>query len=282
MIDLKDLVAATGGHLYGEVHADTFTELAFDSRLLEEPLFPQACGPLFVAVKSDTGDGHDYVVEAVRKGATGVLCQHGSITMPPQVTCILVDDTRQALLDWARFILSKYDTQVIAVTGSSGKTMTKEAIAAVLGTHYAVFKSYASYSGRYGLPIALGRLEPTHRVAVLELAADSIDEVRDLAQLTRPTIGVVTAVNEAHVENLGTIEAIEREKGRLVEALPADGKGAARRSTARRRHCRAQPGRRAGVAYAGADTGAHRELWPASRRGLHCWQRMPYGTRPTV
>jgi alanine racemase len=215
MIYLDDILA-TGGRLHGPVHARRFTDLAFDSRRLKP-------GQLFLAVKSDTGDGHDYIAEAIRKGASGVLCQRVPADVPRDVTCVLVEDTRQALWDWARFILQKYNTRVIAVTGSSGKTIAKEAIAAVLSTRFSVFKSHASYSGRYGLPIALGRLEPFHRIAVLELAADSLGEVRDLAALTQPQVGVVTAINRAHVETLGSIEAIEREKGQLIKALPAVG-----------------------------------------------------------
>jgi alanine racemase len=135
----------------------------------------------------------------------------------------VVRDTRQALLDWAQFILHKYGTRVIAVTGSSGKTVTKEAIAAVLGTRVSVFRNYGSYSGRYGLPIALGRLQPLHRIAVLELAADTIDEISDLARLTQPSVGVVTTINEAHIDTLGSLDAIEREKSRLIDALPEHG-----------------------------------------------------------
>jgi alanine racemase len=222
MIELDDLVRATGGRLHGTVHARRFSDLAFDSRRLPEGS-PCGEGPLFVAVKSATGDGHDYIGEAVRKGAIGVLCQRVPADLPPEVTCLVVADTRQALLDWARFILHKHAPTVIAVTGSSGKTTTKEAIAAVLGTRFSVFKNPGSYSGRYGLPIALGRLEPGQRIAVLELAADSVNEVHDLARLTHPTVGIVTTVSPAHIQTLGSLAAIEREKGALVEILPPDG-----------------------------------------------------------
>ena len=225
MIELDDLLQATGGLLQGGPGARRFTDLAFDSRRLGEAArsSEEGTAPLFVAVKSDTGDGHDYITEALERGAVGVLCQRTPVGLPPGVTCILVKDTRQALLDWARLILQKFGTEVIAVTGSSGKTVTKEAIAAVLATQFSVFKNPGSYSGRFGLPIALGLLEPTHRFAVLEVAADSLNEVHDLARLTRPVVGVVTTVNGAHIDSLGSIEAIEREKGSLLEALPPEG-----------------------------------------------------------
>jgi alanine racemase len=232
MIRLQDLLQATGGRLHGQAGADQFAELAFDSRRIIQGDSPGR-GPLFVAVKSSTGDGHDYIIEAVLRGATGVLCQHVPPELPRHVTCLVVKDTRQALLDWAGYVLRQANIPLIAVTGSSGKTVTKEAIAAVLSTRFSVFRNQGSYSGRYGLPIALGRLEPCHSIAVLELAADAVNEVHDLAQLTRPSVGVVTAVNWAHAEILGSIAGIEREKGRLIESLPADGFAVLNRDDAR-------------------------------------------------
>ena len=225
MISLQDLVDATGGTLHGRGQARQFSDFAFDTRRLDEPTpeYPHNEGPLFVAVKSPTGDGHDYIIEAVQRGAMGVLCERLPAGLPDHVTCLLVADTRQALLAWAGFILRKYGTEVVAVTGSSGKTAAKEAIAAVLSRHYSTFRNYGTYSGRYGLPIALGRLQPAHRFAVLELAADSVGEVRDLAALVRPRMGLVTAVHSAHIDSLGSTEAIDREKSSLVEAVSGDG-----------------------------------------------------------
>jgi UDP-N-acetylmuramyl pentapeptide synthase len=133
MIELEDILAATGGQLLGLPSVKTFVDFAFDSRRLTESSgAPPTHGPLFVAVKTETGDGHEYAVEAVRRGATGILCERIPDGIPDGIATVVVQDTRQALLDWAQFALRKYDTQVIAVTGSSGKTVTKEAIAAVL------------------------------------------------------------------------------------------------------------------------------------------------------
>ncbi|NIV30758.1 MAG: alanine racemase, partial [Anaerolineae bacterium] len=108
----------------------------------------------------------------------------------------------------------------MGITGSSGKTTTKELAAAVLSQRHTVFRNYGNYNDRYGLPIALGRLEPEQQVAVLELACEGIDEISELAALTRPQIGVVTVVNETHLAYLGSLEAIAAEQARLVEALP--------------------------------------------------------------
>lgn len=214
MIHLADLLAATGGTVHGPVSAEAFSDFCYDTRLLNR-------GELFLAVVTDKGDGHDYVLEAARKGAAGVLCQQPFDLEPYGVTCVVVDDSREALLSWARYMLDKLAPQVVGITGSTGKTTTKELTTAVLSQRYSVFGNYGNYNDRYGLPIALGRFGPEHRVAVLEMACDGLDEIRDLAALTRPRIGVVTAVNETHLAYLGSIEAIAREKGRLVEALPA-------------------------------------------------------------
>jgi alanine racemase len=213
LIHLADLLAATGGIVHGPVFSETFSDFCYDTRLLRP-------GELFLAVVTDTGDGHDYVLEAARTRAAGVLCQRPFDLEPYGVTCLVVDDSREALLSWARTILRKLGPRVVGITGSSGKTTTKEITAAVLAQRHAVFCNFGNYNDRYGLPIALGRLGPEHEVAVLELACDGLDEIRDLAALTRPQIGVVTAVNETHLAYLGSLEAIATEKGRLVEALP--------------------------------------------------------------
>ncbi len=229
VIDLSDLLAATAGQLHGPRRAEQFSEFAFDTRTLAATL-PD--GPLFLAVKTDTGDGHDYIAEAVRRGATGVLCERPPVPAV-EVTCIVVPDTRQALTEWAAYTLRQRQIEVVAVTGSSGKTTTKELIASVLANASGmtageepgarVFRSPGSYNGRYGLAIALGRLAAAHRMAVLELAADSFGEIAELAALTRPRVGVITAVLESHLDVFGTLDEVAYEKGTLLDALPADG-----------------------------------------------------------
>ena len=218
MIHLSDLLAATGGRVHGPVFAETFADFCYDTRLLNP-------GELFLAVVTEKGDGHDFVLEAARAGAAGVLCQRPFDLEPYGVTTIVIDDTRQALLDWARFIVQKLAPQVVGITGSSGKTTTKELVAAVLARRQTVFRNQGNYNDRYGLPISLGRLAPEHRVAILEMACDGVNEIAELAALVRPRIGVVTTVDEAHLATLGSVEAIAVEKGRLVEALPAANEG---------------------------------------------------------
>jgi len=176
---------------------------------------------LFVAVKTDSGDGHDYITDAVQKGAGGVLCQF--FPADCVVPCIVVPDTQIALADWAAHVLRKYAPEVIGVAGSSGKTDTCQAITAVLATRQQVFSNPPDLSDRFGLPISLADLGPTHSLAVLELSCHAFDEIGQLAHLTRPRTAVITTVNHTHLAYLGSLEAIAQEQGRLVEALPPDG-----------------------------------------------------------
>ncbi|MFO7698440.1 MAG: UDP-N-acetylmuramoyl-tripeptide--D-alanyl-D-alanine ligase, partial [Anaerolineae bacterium] len=216
MIRLGDLVRATGGVLATGKHEAVMRDFCYDSRLAEP-------GQLFVAVVTDTGDGHEYIGDAIGKGVTGVMCQR----MPEgprvdSVAWLVVDDTQRALLDYAAWVLADRQVEVVGITGSVGKTSTKEAIAAVLGRREPVFRNQGSYNGRYGLPIALGRLG-SQKLAVLEMASDSLDEIRDLALLARPRVGVVTSVGHSHVADLGGLASIAVEKGRLIESLPRTG-----------------------------------------------------------
>jgi len=216
MIYLDDILKSTKGMVCGQVFAQEFSDFCYDSRILKP-------GELFLAVKTEKADGHDYIEEVCQDGAAAVLCQREMDLSRYGVTCIQVADTQQALTQWARHVLSKYRTEVVGVTGSTGKTSTKEAIAAVLEKGFTIFKNFANYNDRYGLPIALGRLLPEHQKAVLEMACDSFKEIEDLCRMTSPRVGVVTAVNHTHLEYLGSLDNIAQEKGKLVESLPKDG-----------------------------------------------------------
>ncbi|MGB3904101.1 MAG: alanine racemase [Anaerolineae bacterium] len=216
MIYLDDILESTKGRVCGQAFAREFTDFCYDSRILKP-------GELFLAVKTEKADGHDYIEEVCQDGAAGVLCQAEMDLSRYGVTCIQVDDTQRALTQWARHVLSNSRTEVIGVTGSTGKTSSKEAIAAVLRRRFRVFKNFGNYNDRYGLPIALGRLLPEHEKAVLEMACDSFGEIEDLSRMTSPRVGVVTTVNHTHLEYLGTLDNIAQEEGRLVEALPEEG-----------------------------------------------------------
>jgi UDP-N-acetylmuramyl pentapeptide synthase len=167
---------------------------AYDSRIV-------APGELLGAVVTPTGDGHDYIAEACRAGAAGVLCSRVPPVALPDVTIVQVADTQEALAAYARYILARRRVEVIGVTGSVGKTSTKEAIAAVLAMAGPVVRSQGNYNGRFGLSIALGGLGEDQHLAVLEMAADGRGEIADLAAWTRPRVGVVTRGAETIASN---------------------------------------------------------------------------------
>jgi alanine racemase len=202
----------------------TFTGFCFDSRRAR-------AGELFVALKTDRGDGHDFVPEALARGCTGALIDEGRMAkgeihappIPPEATIVSVPDTFKALSDYASYIVRRRKLPIVAVTGSVGKTSTREAVAAVLSRRYCVFRNPANFNGRLGLPIALGALEPQHEMLVLEMATDAPGEIAELCAIAPPEVGIVTRVSEAHLAYFGSLEAIAREKGALVEALPPDG-----------------------------------------------------------
>jgi alanine racemase len=216
MIHLQDIVDATQSGVLGPVFAREFTDFCYDSRIVRS-------GDLFLAVKTEKADGHDYIDEACRGGAAGVLCERGGDLSRYRVTCVQVPGTREAVAEWARYVLGRSGIEVVGVTGSTGKTSTKEAVAAVLGKAFTVFKNYGNYNGRYGLPIALGRLLPEHQKAVLEMACDSFGEIEYLSRMTAPRLGVVTSVDHTHLEYFGSLDNIAEEKAKLVEALPTSG-----------------------------------------------------------
>jgi alanine racemase len=213
-ITLADLLAA-GGRLHGSPQATSFADWSYDSRLT-------APGTCFVALRTPRADGHDYIPAALAAGATGVLCRWPPPD-PGRATVILADDPQALLQRWAARHLAALHPTVVAVTGSVGKTSTRRAIAAVLAACAPTFQSRRSFNSLLGLPIALARLEPEHRFAVLEFGSDRRGEIARLAQLFPPQIAVVTAVGEAHLRSFGDLATIAAEKGDLPAALPAHG-----------------------------------------------------------
>lgn len=229
MIPLEDLISATNAEvLHAGGHA-IFEGFAHDSRSV-------APGDCFVAVKGMRGDGHDYVADALERGATSALLEQGgfdtlrdtqpdilSLLSATGATLLVVPDTRAALRQYARYILARWHPEVIAVTGATGKTTCKEAIAEVLSAQAPTFRSWRNYNDALGLPLSLGRLEPSHRYAVLEMGADHPGEIRQLCEIARPRIGVVTNVGAAHLQYFGAIERLADELAELPAALPEDG-----------------------------------------------------------
>jgi len=169
----------------------------------------------------------------VRRGAAGLLVEARVLTALSEetrttleqsgVAVISVPDTRIALQQYARAILERWHPTVIAVTGSTGKTSTKEAIAAVLASSFTTFRSWQNYNDLLGLPLSLGRLEERHEYAVLELGCDHPGEIRDLCNMVRPQIGVLTNISPAQLQYFGTLEQLAAEFATLLTYLPKEG-----------------------------------------------------------
>lgn len=178
-------------------------------------------GDLFVALKGERADGHEFVADAARRGAAGAIVER---PVEVEIAQYVVPDALAALQELARLRRNQRSrVKVVGITGSVGKTTTKELTAAVLGARYPLLKSEGNLNSEIGLPMVLLELTTKHRRAVLEMGMWAPGEIFFLCEIARPDIGIVTSVGPSHLERMGTMEAIEKEKGDLPAALPEDG-----------------------------------------------------------
>lgn len=205
---------AVGGRVAGKDHA-TLHGVAIDSRKVQK-------GDLFIAIRGPNQDGHSFIQEARAREAAGILVSKEEIE-PQDDFVIYVDDTLEALQELARYHRNRYQPIMVGVTGSNGKTTTKDLIGAVLGEAYPTLKTEGNLNNLYGLPLSLFALEAKHKAAVLEMGMNTMGEIARLASIARPQIGVLTNIGPAHLENLKDLEGVAKAKGELVEALPEDG-----------------------------------------------------------
>lgn len=216
-LSVDDLVRLTGGRLLAGSDRP-IRGAAVDSRLV-------AAGQLFVALPGERTDGHLHLADAVERGAAALLVTRHVEDVTPfgDVSILRVADGLTAFGAVAAGWRRRFDPVVVGVTGSIGKTSTKEAIATVLGAVRRTLKTEGNQNNEVGLPLTLMRLGPEHEAAVLEMGMYVSGEIADLAAMAQPSIGVVTAVQAVHLSRIGSLDAIEKAKGELLEALPADG-----------------------------------------------------------
>lgn len=222
-ITLEDVLAGTGGTLHGAARprdGAVFRRVGIDSRQVEP-------GELFVAVRGEVHDGHRFVPDAVARGATGAIVGRGRAAafagLDPAVALIEVEDTLAALGGLAAHWRGKFELPVVGITGSVGKSSTKELAAAVLGMRLPVLKSPKSWNNEFGLPLSVLLIGPETGAAILEMGTYGLGELTALAAIARPTVAAVTNVGHAHLERMGSQEGIARAKGELVAALPPGG-----------------------------------------------------------
>jgi len=190
---------------------------SIDSRTVET-------GQLFFAVKGERLNGHDYVEQALAQGASAAVVARDQLgRYPVKERLLVVEDTLVALQNLATAVRRLWGKPLIAVTGSAGKTTTKEAIAHVLATRFRVLKSEGNFNNHFGLPLMLLKVEPEHDLAVIEIGMSHAGEIRALAKIAQPEVGVVTNVAAVHLEFFDSLADIARAKYELIESLPANG-----------------------------------------------------------
>ena len=179
-------------------------------------------GELFVAIHGPSHDGHDFVAAALESGAVAAVVAEPLVSRYPgwiQDRCITVPDTLTALHQLARAVRKEWGKKICGITGSVGKTTTKEILAALLGTKLRVLKSEGNFNNEYGLPLTLFRLEETHDVAVLEMGMSFPGELKRLAAIALPDVAIETRVSPAHLMNFASVEEIALAKRELIEGL---------------------------------------------------------------
>src|SRR5271156_6084579 len=210
---IADFISATGKFVPEEMARG----YSIDSRSV-------APSELFFAVKGERLDGHDYVEQALEKGAAAAVVRKDQMgRYPGKARLLAVEDTLAALQTLATAVRKLWGKPLIAVTGSAGKTTTKDAIAHVLTSRFRVLKSEGNFNNHFGLPLMLLKLEPEHDLAVIEMGMSHAGEIRALAKIAQPEIGVVTNVAPVHLEFFDSLAGIARAKYELVESLPPTG-----------------------------------------------------------
>ena len=224
-LELEQIAQWTGAGVWfapGEWNRQPATGYSIDSRTLSP-------GDIFFAIQGERFDGHEFALAALQRGARAAVVMRSKVAQLPEAAkkktlLVVEDDPVVPLQTLAAAVRRHWGKRVVAVTGSAGKTTTKDAIAAVLETHFDVLKSQGNLNNAFGLPLQLLKLEPQHEVAVIEMGMSHAGEIAALAKIAAPNWGVITNVGNAHAENFNDgISGVARAKYELVEALPADG-----------------------------------------------------------
>jgi UDP-N-acetylmuramoyl-tripeptide--D-alanyl-D-alanine ligase len=208
-----DLRAATHGHTHHSIPA---TGVSIDTRTLKP-------GDLFVALVGENGDGHDHVAAALAKGAAGAMVHRPPDGVPANAPLLHVQDTLAGLHALGAFARARFHGHLIAVTGSVGKTTTKEMLRTILAAHAPTWAAEASHNNQWGLPLTLARLPAEVLFCVAEIGMNHAGEILPLAKLARPNAALITSIERAHLGYLGSLEAIADEKAAIMAGLEPGG-----------------------------------------------------------
>ncbi len=221
---VDDILKATGGELVGGDRGRRFDGISIDSRTIAQT-------EVFVAIRGEVHDGHGFVADVLGRGVKGLVVNRSRIGDLPlsigagrDAACVAVGDTTHALGDLGAYHRRRSRAAVVAITGSNGKTSTRRMLAAVAQRRFTVLEPLKNLNNQIGLPLTLFRLEPRHDWAVLELGTNMPGEIARLAQICTPDIGVITNIGPAHLEKLGSLEGVLREKGSLLAGLKPGGR----------------------------------------------------------
>ena len=210
-LTIAEILQATQGNLIQGNPNIVITQVSTDSRTLKK-------GDLFVALVGEKFDGHNFLEDVCQQGTIGIVVSKPvtdfSRLTPPII--VQVNDTLVALGDIANCHRRKFDLPIVAITGSNGKTTTKDITSSVLAQRFSVFKSEKSYNNQIGIPSRLMQISAADEIAVLEIGTSWPGEIDRLSQITAPTVGVITNIGPAHLELLGSIEGVAEEKGALL------------------------------------------------------------------
>ena len=221
-IKAKEILEATGGRLIQGNENTCFSSISTDTRTLKR-------GDLFVALKGKNFNAHDFITQAVKKGAKGIIkssklkAQSSKLKTCKNLVVIEVRDTLRALQDAANFYRRKFNIPLIAVSGSNGKTTTKEMLWNILSRRAPTLKNKGNYNNEVGVPLTLFELKKCYKFAVLELGTNAPGEIKRLAEIAEPTVGIVTNVSLAHTEGLSDINGVAKEKLSLFTGLRKGG-----------------------------------------------------------
>lgn len=219
-LSLKELVTAIQGDLVGDLSECLFKGISTDSRSIK-------AGDVFLALKGERFDGHDYILDAFRKGASGVILEK----IPEDVqtsrfkgqSLIVVEDTITALGDLASFWRKKQAKETIAIGGSCGKTTTKEMLANILSISKRVLKTEGNFNNHIGLPLTMLRMRENHDIGVFEVGVSKRGEMKRLGEILSPDMALLTNIGEAHLADLKNLNGVAREKVELFRSLKDEG-----------------------------------------------------------
>lgn len=213
---LEKIVRWSGGQLRQGDPAISLDSICTDSRALK-------AADLFLALRGDKFDGHTFVAEAAKRGAIGAVVEEALEGLPPGFAQVQVSDTLDALQRISASYRRQLPLQVVGITGSNGKTSTKDFTAAVLGQNFRVTKTEGNFNNHIGLPLTMLRARSSDQIGVFEMGMNHPGEIAPLAALAAPDVAIITNIGVAHIEYMGSREAIAQEKGMLAEALQPSG-----------------------------------------------------------